>query len=180
MKTYHPLLVMLLFLSVVTFLCCKPTPSMPTAKTESEADRLATCNQYLEALYPVRVKEKWGYINRKAEIVIPPTFDDADDFYGGMAKAGVLSGDQIKYGFIDSKGQWMVQPIYQKAGRFTGGMAVVLKNDLYGYATIMARKSYPVSLKMPPISSRICSDKARGWTGFIDSRYSDRATKYTL
>lgn len=170
MNTSPHLLSMLFLLSIFSFLRCKPTPDMPTLKTESEADRLATCNQYLEALYPIRVKGKWGYINRKAEVVIPPTFDEADDFYGGMAKVGMISDNQLRYGFIDGNGQWMVQPLYQQAGRFTEGKAYVSKDDLYGYVDHYGKEVIPCQFEnAADFHHGYAAIKQGGWTGFIDT-----------
>ena len=102
-------------------------------KTVTDADRQTNCNQFIEALYPIRVKGKWGYINRKGETVLQPQWDEADDFSDGMAKVGIMSGTEMHYGFVDQKGQWMVQPVYLNAGTFTEGFAYVNKHGLYGY-----------------------------------------------
>ena len=70
---------MLILLSLFSFLRCKPGAPAVTGKTESDADRQTNCNQFIEALYPICVKGKWGYINRKGETVLQPTWDEADD-----------------------------------------------------------------------------------------------------
>lgn len=50
--------------------------------------------------------DKWGYINKKGEWVIPPQFSDAGHFYGGLAYV-ILSDDpkDRRSGFINHRGQ---------------------------------------------------------------------------
>jgi hypothetical protein len=50
-------------------------------KHESTADRDAAYAKFPGALYPVRVKNKWGYMNRNGDIVIKPAFETAEDFF---------------------------------------------------------------------------------------------------
>ena len=48
-----------------------------------------------------RIAGKYGYINPKGEVVIPPGFDEAADFHQGRAQVRV--GQEIR--FIDGKGK---------------------------------------------------------------------------
>ena len=50
--------------------------------------------------------DRWGYINKKGEWVIPPHFSDADHFYGGLAYV-ILSDDpkDRRSGYINHRGQ---------------------------------------------------------------------------
>jgi hypothetical protein len=50
--------------------------------------------------------DRWGYINKKGEWVIPPQFVDADHFYGGLAYV-ILSNDpkDRRSGYINHRGQ---------------------------------------------------------------------------
>ena len=137
---------------------------------ESESNRLAAYNQYPEALYPIRIKEKWGYMNRNAEIVISPQWEDADDFYEGLAKVAATREGQSVYGFIDSRGQWVVEPMYEKAGRFSAGFAIVCKNDRYGYVDTKGKEI--ISCQFEDVGSfhnGFAAVKQGGWTGFIDT-----------
>uniref|UniRef100_A0A7V4E4H2 WG repeat-containing protein n=1 Tax=candidate division WOR-3 bacterium TaxID=2052148 RepID=A0A7V4E4H2_UNCW3 len=65
---------------------------------------------FSEGLIPVKTKsscpflgvgDKWGYIDKKGELIIPPLFDSAGMFNQG--KALVKIGD--KYYYIDKKGR---------------------------------------------------------------------------
>ena len=59
--------------------------------------------------------DRWGYINKKGEWVIPPQFADADHFYGGLAYV-ILSDDpkDRRSGYINHRGQvvWQFKDKY--------------------------------------------------------------------
>ena len=80
------------------------------------------------ALAPLRVGEKWGYINRKGEIVIAPAYDHVFQFFDGTAVVAMKEdtaytdnpyGDGTveyafnRYGLIDETGTVLLEPIYQ-------------------------------------------------------------------
>ena len=48
-----------------------------------------------------RINGKFGYINPKGEIVIPPNFEEATDFRGGQAQVRINGKTQT----IDLKGK---------------------------------------------------------------------------
>jgi len=67
---------------------------------------------FSEGLTPVKIKsscpflgvgDKWGYIDKKGDLIIPPLFDSAGFFNQG--KALVKVGD--KYYYIDKKGRFI-------------------------------------------------------------------------
>jgi len=74
-------------------------------------------------LLPVKVGEKWGYVNQKGEYIINPQFDMASPFLEG--RACVLVND--KFGFIDEKGTYVVHPKYKEATFFSEGRAWVVE-----------------------------------------------------
>lgn len=161
---------MLIMLSLFSFLGCKPGAPAVKGKTESDADRQTNCNQFIEALYPIRVKGKWGYINRKGETVLQPQWDEADDFSDGMAKVGIMSGTEMHYGFVDQKGQWMVQPVYLNAGTFTEGFAYVNKHGLYGYVDHYGKEVIHCRFEdAADFHHGYAAIKLGGWIGFIDT-----------
>ena len=160
---------MIILLSLFSFTRCKSATPGVDGITESEQDRLAAFNQFPDALYPIKVKDKWGYINRKGETVIAPNFDDADDFFEDVAKVSVTKGSPSGYGFIDRRGQWLVQPIYQDAGRFNDGLAVVRKDDLYGYIDMQGKEVIACKFEdAGPFHNGYAAIKQGGWTGFIN------------
>ena len=65
---------------------------------------------YGASLAPVRIGQKWAYINRKGKVKIKRQFDRALPFVGKLA--AVWAGNRI--GFIDEKGHYVINPQYDK------------------------------------------------------------------
>lgn len=78
---------------------------------------------------------KWGFINKKGNIVINPSFDDVSEFNEGLAAAKV--GD--KWGFIDKNGAVVIKPEYDAVTDFKDGIckvSYIQKSIVYKYAYI--------------------------------------------
>lgn len=73
--------------------------------------------------------DKYGYINLKGEMVIPPKYEKAFYFNEGVAVVRILD----KWGYIDKRNQWVIPVRYKSASNFQDGMAKVVQNDKYGY-----------------------------------------------
>ena len=67
--------------------------------TNLQCDRV---NSFSEGLAPVKLKGKWGYIDRNGALIIPAQYDDAGGFSEGLAPVK-LKG---KWGYIDRNGTW--------------------------------------------------------------------------
>jgi len=65
---------------------------------------------FSHGLAAVQINDKWGYINRKGEMVISDSFDFAGRFFSDN-NAVVLS--EKKWGVIDRSGQFLVVPKYK-------------------------------------------------------------------
>lgn len=69
---------------------------------------------------------KWGFVNKKGEIVINPEFDYVFNFSEGIA--AVRLGD--KYGFMDTVGTLIVPCEYDKVeSHFNNGEGELVKGD---------------------------------------------------
>lgn len=76
---------------------------------------------FFESRAAVKVDGKWGFIDKRADIVIEPVYDDVMSFMGGLAPVKV--GDL--WGYIDVKGQMAIPPRYAYAHWFLGELASV-------------------------------------------------------
>ena len=91
---------------------------------------------FKEGLARVRSDEenKWGYIDKKGNVVIPLSFREADDFSDGFAKVKVWNGKDFKYGYIDKSGNVVIPAKYDFMSEdFSEGMAKVEIDDKYGF-----------------------------------------------
>jgi len=69
---------------------------------------------------------KYGYINTKGEVVIPPVFPGARMFSEFVAE--VRQGN--KMGYINKAGEFVLSPQFQAASPFREGFALVRKQDV--------------------------------------------------
>ena len=151
--------------------CKKAAEPTNQYSMEETASRESAYQQYPDALYPIRKKDKWGYMNRKGEVVLELQWNDASDFYEGLAKVATADGSGMKYGFIDTKGQWKVQPVYESAGDFSEGMAMVKRDGQCGYVDKEGKEIIPCRYEdAGPFSEGFAAVVQGGWTGFINRK----------
>ena len=163
-----PLPATMLCLSLFSFLRCKPALS-PGGPLESTVDRDAAFTEYPDALYPVRVKGKWGYMNRKAVIVIAPAWDVADDFLDGIAVVGRTIDGELRYGYINPKGEALIVPQFERAETFSEGLAAVSREGRFGYIDPSGREVIPAQYEAAgPFHEGFAGVKIDGWTAVID------------
>lgn len=75
------------------------------------------------------VHMKYGFINKKGEIVVPFVYDYLYGFHEGLA----MAYQKKKYGFIDQAGNIVIPFDYEDAiSHFDNGFAIVMQNGLCG------------------------------------------------
>jgi len=85
------------------------------------------CSQ--NALYPVKISDKYGFINRDGKEIIENKYSEIKDFSEGLCAVN-FNGS---WGYIDNKGEFKIIPQYKKADNFKNGLAYVYSNDREGY-----------------------------------------------
>ncbi|MCX6272181.1 MAG: WG repeat-containing protein [Bacteroidetes bacterium] len=70
--------------------------------------------QYKPGLFRIKVNNRYGFINKKGEVVIEPRFQYASDFWFGLARFSQwdtnAGNPEIRCGFINEKGTVVIQP----------------------------------------------------------------------
>ncbi|WML49902.1 WG repeat-containing protein [Neobacillus sp. PS3-34] len=98
-------------------------------------------------LYRASVKTvggvKWGYINGKGVIILPPIYDHAGDFQNSfLAIVRLMERD----GLIDTNGYFIAKPKYETIHPFSEGRATVINRDNYNVmdesGKILTEKEY--------------------------------------
>lgn len=79
----------------------------------------------------IEERQKFGYKNKKNEVVIKPEWDEANSFSEGMAVVGKKNEfGEMKYGFIDEMGQVAVPLKFtNRPEDFRDGLAKVISNE---------------------------------------------------
>lgn len=80
-------------------------------------------NPESDALYPIERNGKWGYINRRGQVVVEPQFDYAWEFSERIGRISL----KAKKGFIDKAGRIIAKPEFDNAQDFSEGFAAVQK-----------------------------------------------------
>jgi len=78
-------------------------------------------HHFSEGLARVIENNRWGYIDKTGEYVIPPKFTKALDFKNGLAPV-MLKND---WGFINKKGEFVIEPKYSGAKEFVNNIGTV-------------------------------------------------------
>lgn len=99
----------------------------PARKSTRELHEVGT---FTEGLAPVRIRDKWGYVNEHGSIVIEPRFDQAWNF-SEEGIAVVKSGNT--WGRIDKAGNITVYPQFDEVLGPREGLAPAKKDGKWGY-----------------------------------------------
>lgn len=75
---------------------------------------------------PVKVGEKWGYVDREGKYLINPQFENAGPFYDGWA---VVQRESGEYAFINTDGKVMNNAWYKGVTHFSEGKAWVVREN---------------------------------------------------
>ena len=76
------------------------------------------------SLFPVRVNDRYGYIDQRGKLVIKPQFIDAREFSEGLARVWVAGG-KGRWGYVDLTGKMAIPAQFEWAEDFSEGLAVV-------------------------------------------------------
>jgi hypothetical protein len=121
---------------------------------------------YEPELFPVANSSgKWGYINKKGEVVIPFQYQLAYGFSEGLA--AVLNENSL-YGYINIIGDLKIPYQYSYAGRFRNGHAVVLKNGKNHLINSNGEKTTEEYIDMEWLSDKYIACKQGGLYGIKD------------
>lgn len=111
---------------------------------------------------------KSGYIDKEGDLVIEAKFDDAKDFYEGLAPVRV--GD--KWGYIDKTGEFVIEPQFEKADIFSSGVAAVMVDDKWGCIDKTGKFVIPPSQDEPARFSEglaLFVDEETDKVGYVDT-----------
>ncbi len=91
---------------------------------------IQSCSLFSESLlYPIKIGEKYGYINYSGDLIIKPQFERAHEFSEGLAS--VKLNDE--YVYIDKHGKIIFRINADFADTHSEGLAIFLKEQKLGF-----------------------------------------------
>jgi hypothetical protein len=73
--------------------------------------------------------DKWGFIDRKGNVIIDYQYDDTKDFNEGLAPVKI----ENKWGFINIKNKLIIKPTYENVQLFSDSLAAIQINEKWGF-----------------------------------------------
>lgn len=105
---------------------CEDETKLPTGFSYKEYT--SDC-QYNENMTVITNGTVYGFADMNGNIVIHPTFEEANHFDEGLA----LVKQQGRYGYINPKGSFVIRPTFENAWSFWEGYAKISQNGKYGF-----------------------------------------------
>jgi len=108
---------------------------------------------------------KWGYVDENGERRIPYRYDNAWDFYSGLAVVSYGG----KLGFINKTGKMVIKPKYESAWHFSESITSVKLNDKWGFIDKSGNEVTPFKYENTcQFAEGLASVKLNDKWGFID------------
>ena len=131
---------------------------------------------FSEGLAAVKLKGKWGFIDKSGKVVVPIKYDGVIDFSEGFARVGLSDkwGVVNKWGIVNKSGKEIVPLKYNYVWDFNEGLASVILMDKDGYIKSgFVNKSGKVVVplkydKGKDFSEGLAAVELKGKWGFID------------
>jgi hypothetical protein len=127
-------------------------------------------------LFPVKIGEEYGYVDRAGKIVINPQFAEAGLFTNGIAIVK-SSGKKGLYGYIEENGKYLIQPQYISATAFSDDLAwTVLENgapiaiDKEGQVKFSLSTAEKVNIFNEGLAAYSLNDEGKEKWGFVNSK----------
>ena len=119
-----------------------------TGKTVIDASSYESAGNFSDGLAPVKVpRQGWGFIDKRAALVIPPKYESTLGFKEGFAPVEVDG----KWGFINKNGTLVIENQFDWVAQFSEGVAIV------------ERSSKPKRSQSPPSSGSPMTFKVESW-----------------
>lgn len=114
----------------------------------------------------VRVQKKYGFINKTGKLIIPAVYNDAFDFFNGLAVARGSSGD---YGMIDTNGIEKIPFVYKNMANLHEGFIWVNNGNETGFLNKQGKVVIPFQYQAArSFSNGLAAVKINNYWGFIN------------
>ncbi|CAM3880111.1 WG repeat-containing protein [Pseudomonas wadenswilerensis] len=127
---------------------------------------------YHEGMAAVRINNKWGYMDRKGQLVIPTLYKRPGPFSDGLAGVCLTYSE---CGYIDTRGRTVVPFDYDWVEGFDeakDGLTVVAKGNLFGMINRKGEQVIPLRFSSRPITEKgyvLLNDSASKKSGLMNT-----------
>lgn len=95
------------------------------------------------SLFPVRIDDKFGYIDKKGKLVLKAEFAGGSRFSQGLAAVQLTKGGRV--GYIDETGTLVIPTQFELADPFSEGFAAVMRGRKWGYIDRTGQVVIPIA-----------------------------------
>ncbi len=107
----------LLLICLTILVACDSAQMQEKQSNETQSEKISQPNN----LFVVMVNKKYGFIDKRGNVLIEPQFEFANDFAEGLAFIGIRN-DELKSAYIDEKGKVTIS-LQTGASDFSEGLA---------------------------------------------------------
>jgi hypothetical protein len=81
---------------------------------------------FYHGLARVKKLNKWGYIDTTGNVVVPPKYNEVENFTDSIARVRLSGKHGSRWGLIDLTGTIIIEPTFDAIYEFVNGKALVL------------------------------------------------------
>lgn len=100
--------------------------------TQLAGTKIDSMTYFSENRLPIKAGGKYGIMDEKGQIILPPTYSMIMPFENGIAKVSVSNSLGNNFGIIDKTGKIILPLEYEYIGNFENGLALIVKNKKVG------------------------------------------------
>jgi hypothetical protein len=131
-----------LLLCLLFWSCNSKRPNGTASRSEGQGGSVAAAasgqgggkilgNDNPPALFPVKVDDKYGYMDKTGKLVLKAEYSGASRFSEGLAAVQLQKGGRV--GYIDETGSLVIPVQFDLADPFSDGLAAFMKDHQWGF-----------------------------------------------
>lgn len=134
--------------------------------TQIAGTTIDSMTYFSENRLPIKAGGKWGIMDEKGQVILPPTYSFIFPFENGVAKVQI--GENFK--LIDKAGKTLLIPEYEYIGSFENGMALVVKDKKVGVTDTKGKIIIEPQYERLSIENGIIRARQNGKWGIVNTQ----------
>ncbi|WP_338763047.1 WG repeat-containing protein [Bernardetia sp. ABR2-2B] len=134
--------------------------------TEIAGQTIDSMTYFSENRLPIKAGGKYGLMDEKGQVILPPTYSFIFPFENGTAKVKI--GEHFK--LIDKEGKTLLIPEYDYIGSFENGMALIVKDKKVGVTNNKGQLIIEPQYERLSIESGIIRARKDGKWGIVNTQ----------